>query len=128
MLLRTLPVRLTLGSEAPTTATVTIAEWTMLERLRRAVMPAALCWCVAGLLLPIPVIHLVLPPALLLAGPVVFVWKFFTRSSFKEVVGPCPRCKGDARTMPMGGGVSNETNVMCEGCGNQLTLRLSMPG
>jgi len=118
---------LSLGSEAPTTATVTIAEWTMLERLRRAVMPAALCWCVAGLLLPIPVIHLVLPPALLLAGPVVFVWKFFTRSSFKEVVGQCPRCKGDARTMEMGGGVSDETNVMCEGCGNQLTLRVSTP-
>lgn len=127
MLLRTLPVRLSLGSEAPTTAVVTIAEWTMLERLRRAVMPAALCWCVAGLLLPIPLVHFVAPPLLLLAGPVVFVWKFFTRSSFKEVVGQCPRCKGEARTMPMGGGVSDETNVFCEGCGNQLTLRVSTP-
>ncbi len=126
-MLRTLPVRLSLGSEAPTTAVVTIAEWTLLERLRRAVMPAALCWCVGGLLLPIPLVHLVAPPLLLLAGPIVFVWKFFTRSSFKEVVGVCPRCKGEARTMTMGGGVSNETNVMCEGCGNQLTLRLTTP-
>jgi hypothetical protein len=29
--------------------------------------------------------------------------------------------------MEMGGGVSDETNVMCEGCGNQLTLRVSTP-
>ena len=98
MLLRTLPVRLSLGSEA-TTAVATIAEWTLLERLRRAVMPAALCWCVAGLLLPIPIVHFVAPPLLLLAGPVVFLWRFFTRSSFTEVVGVCPRCQGEARTM-----------------------------
>lgn len=128
MPLRTLPVRLSLGSEAPTMATVTIADWTLLERLRRAVMPAALCWCVAGLLLPIPLVHFVAPPMLLLAGPIVFVWRFFTRSSFTEVVGQCPRCKGDSRTMSMGGGVSDETNVMCDGCGNQLTLRLQTPG
>jgi hypothetical protein len=30
--------------------------------------------------------------------------------------------------MEMGGGVSDETNVMCEGCGNQLTLRLTTSG
>jgi hypothetical protein len=119
---------LSLGSEAPTTATVTIADWTLLERLRRAVMPAALCWCVAGLLLPIPLVHLVAPPLLLLAGPVVFLLRFFARSSFKEVVGVCPRCKGEARTMPFSGDVSPTTSVMCDGCGNQLTLQVSVPG
>lgn len=121
---RTLPVRLSLGSEPPTQATVVIADWTLLERLRRGVMLMGLSWCLAGLTIAIPGLHFILPPLLLLLGPILFLWRVLTRSSFKECVGPCPRCKTE-RTMPMGGKLAPETNVFCDGCGNQLTLRLN---
>lgn len=120
---RTVPVRLSLGSEPATQANATIADWTMLERLRRAAVGLAISWSLAGVSIIIPGLHFILPPILLLAGPIVFVWRFVVRSSFTEVNGVCPRCKVE-RQMPMGGGVKDETNVLCDGCGNQLTLRL----
>ena len=120
---RNVPVRLSLGSEQPTQATVVIADWTMLERLRRGAMVLGLAWGAAGFSIVIPVLHFVLPPILLLLGPILFVWRVLTRSSFKECTGPCPRCKTE-RTMTMGGKVEPETNVFCDGCGNQLTLKL----
>lgn len=119
---RTTPVRLSLGADA-TDATAVISDWTLIERLRRGVMLLALSWCLAGFTIMIPGLHFVLPPVLLLLGPILFVWRALTRSSFKECVGPCPRCKTD-RKLPMGGKVEPETNVFCDGCGNQLTLRL----
>ncbi|MBL8917513.1 MAG: hypothetical protein JNJ54_01520 [Myxococcaceae bacterium] len=120
---RSVPVRLSLGSEPPTQATAVIADWTVLERLRRAAIGLALCWSLAGVSLIIPGLHFVLPPLLLLAGPAVFVWRFVTRASFKEVKGVCPRCKVE-RTLGMSGKETDETNVFCDGCGNQLTLRV----
>jgi len=124
--IRTLPVRLSLGSETPTTAVVNIADWTLFERVKRGTIAMTFCWCGAAIVLPIPMVHLVVPPVLILLGPVLFMWRLLTHSSFKEVVGRCPRCK-EERTMSMGGRVQSETNVFCDGCGNQLTLRLEQP-
>lgn len=117
-------MKLSLGSETPTEALVTIADWTALERIRRGAVGLALCWGLAGASLPIPGLHFVLPPVLLLAGPIVFVVRLLVSSSFKQVDGVCPRCKV-ARAMPTSGKVVDETNVFCDGCGNQLTMRLS---
>ena len=118
---RSVPVRLSLGSEQPTQAIAVIADWTMLERLRRGAIGLALCWSLAGVSIIIPGLHFVAPPLLILAGPVVFVWRFLTRSSFKEAKGVCPRCKVE-RTLGMGGKEAAETNVFCDGCGNQLSI------
>lgn len=123
---RTLPVRLSLGAETPTQAAATIADWTLLERLRRAAVALSICWSLAGVSIIIPGLHFILPPVLILAGPAIFIWRFLARSSFTEVRGVCPRCKVE-RSMPMGGAVKDETNVLCDGCGNQLTLRLLTP-
>lgn len=116
-------MRLSLGSEQPTQAVALVADWTLLERLRRGAIGLALCWSLAGVSIVIPGLHFVLPPVLLLAGPIVFVWRFLTRSSFKEVAGVCPRCKVE-RTLSMSDKEQPETNVFCDGCGNQLTLRV----
>lgn len=124
---RTVPVRLSLGAEPPTDALATISDWTVLERLRRAAIALALTWSVAGVTLIIPGLHFVLPPVLLLLGPFLFVWRLATRTSFTQVEGHCPRCKVP-RAMPMSGAVKPETNVLCDGCGNQLTLRLVPAG
>lgn len=123
---RNVPVKLSLGSEQPTQAVAIIADWTVLERLRRAAIGLALCWSLAGVSIIIPGLHFVLPPVLLLAGPFVFGWRFLTRASFKEVKGLCPRCKVE-RTLGMSGKEAAEANVFCDGCGNQLTLRVLQP-
>ncbi len=120
---RVLPVRLSLGAEPPTTADATVADWTMLERLRRASVGMALSWSLAGVSIIIPGLHFILPPILILAGPVIFFLRFGVSSSFVEVNGVCPRCK-ETRKLPTSGRVIDETNVFCDGCGNQLTLRV----
>lgn len=120
---RVLPVRLSLGSETPTAAEATVADWTLLERTRRAAIGMAISWSLAGVSILIPGLHFILPPVLILAGPIIFVVRFLVRSSFTEVNGVCPRCK-EPKKMPMSGKVTDETNVFCDGCGNQLTLRV----
>jgi hypothetical protein len=120
---RTVPGRLSLGAEPSQAVQVDIDAWTTLERVRRAAMALALCWSLAGVTIIIPVVHFVAPPVLLVAGPIVFVWRLLSRESLKEVRGACPRCK-TARVLPTSGAPKPETNVFCEGCGNQLTLRL----
>jgi hypothetical protein len=120
---RTVPGTLSLGSEPRQAVQVDIDTWTTLERLRRAAMALALCWSLAGVTIIIPVVHFVAPPVLLLAGPIVFVWRVLTRESLKAVRGPCPRCRTD-KVLPTSGAPKPETNVFCDGCGNQLTLRL----
>ncbi len=124
---RTAPVRLSLGSEIPTSALVTIDDWSAFDRVKRAAVGLSLCWLLAGMTVVIPALHFVLVPGLLAAGPVVFVLRVLQRSTFKQVVGDCPRCKA-SRTMPMSGRVKAETNVFCDGCGNQLTCRLEVTG
>jgi hypothetical protein len=120
---RTLPGTLSLGSEPSQAVQVDVDTFTMLERLRRAAVGLALCWSLAGFTIMIPVVHFVAPPVLLLAGPIVFTWRFLSRESLKEVRGTCPRCK-TAKVLPTSGAPKPERNVFCEGCGNQLTLRL----
>lgn len=120
---RRVPVRLSLGAETPTQAMATVSDWTLLERLRRGAVGLALCWSLAGVSVIIPGLHFVLPPVLLLLGPVVFVVRVLVRASFVTVDGPCPRCK-EPRSLSLGSRVQEETNVFCDGCGNQLTLTL----
>lgn len=95
----------------------------MLQRLRRGAVGLAICWSLAGVSIVIPGLHFVLPPILLLVGPIVFVLRVLGRSSFAQVEGVCPRCKVQ-RTMPTSGRVVDETNLFCDGCGNQLTMQL----
>jgi hypothetical protein len=121
---RTVPVTLSLGSEKPTQATALISDWTLIERLRRGAVVLAICWSLAGVSIIIPGFHFIGPPVLLLLGPILFVWRLLTGSSFKEVSGDCPRCKS-AKVLSMGGKFEPEANVFCEGCGNQLTLRVN---
>lgn len=107
----------------PTSAEATVADWTMLERLRRAAVGMAISWSLAGVSIMIPGLHFILPPVLILAGPIVFIVRFVVSSSFVEVNGVCPRCK-EPRKLPTSGKVADETNVFCDGCGNQLTMRV----
>ncbi|MCA2976999.1 MAG: hypothetical protein INH41_07615 [Myxococcaceae bacterium] len=120
---RTLSGTLTLGADPSQPVAVDVDTFSLIERTRRAAMGLALCWSLAFASLFIPVVHFVAPPVLLLAGPIAFVVRFLTREALRQVRGVCPRCRAE-RVLPASGAPKPERNVFCEGCGNQLTLRL----
>ena len=118
---QTLSLKLTFPGEQPTVATAKAREWTMLERVRRAIFGMALCWIGAGLFLPIPGVHLVLPPLLLLAGPVLFYFRISEKLRLTSMKGSCPRCKVE-RDFELDLRFTGKRSFTCDGCGNLIEM------
>lgn len=118
---RQIMLRLSFPGEQPTTAAGAVHEWTRLERAQRAVIGLALTWLAAGLFLPFPILHLVMPPGLLLAGPLVALFRGTETRRLVEMRGACPRCKHD-RVFQLGLRFNGKRQFTCDGCGNLITL------
>jgi hypothetical protein len=106
------------------TAQAEVDEWTMLERIRRASMWLGASWCLAGFSLVIPGLHFVFPPVLLVAGPILWVWRFVGRFSVRAVHGRCPQCHKES-SFEAQGVFRSRTRVVCNGCTEACTLSLN---
>jgi hypothetical protein len=92
-------------------------------RIRRAIAAWACCWGAAIAAAFVVVLHWVLVPLLVIAGPIMALSQLTNRVTVLEVEGPCPACgarvhetpKRDART---------PIDLRCEGCRRALTVRL----
>ena len=104
-------------------ATVRVQGHDRRDRVRRALFGFAACWGAAILAVFLPLLHFILVPSLLVAGPLVALSQLKQRVTILDVDGPCPACgapireklNSDAR-MPM--------NLRCESCRRALTVRL----
>jgi hypothetical protein len=115
------PVRLTLPGQPQTSGVATVEEWDGLARVRRAVGLLCICWAAAGVSIFLPILHWVLVPGLLLAGPVLFVVRFTETATLQALEADCPRCQ-KAGVFSPGGRFKLPRNVTCDGCGNLLEL------
>lgn len=89
---------------APTTITIIetaqaapvdldVAFLTTRQRLKRALSTLGYVWFAALLAVTVPVLHLVLVPVFLLAGPIAAVFSFRTRVRLDPGTRvPCPKC------------------------------------
>lgn len=107
---------------ANTEAALTIASLTPRERLRRGVMAPLIGLGIAILVLPIPVVHFMVPPLAILGGIVMG----FKRAATKEIIlsahGPCPFC-GTSQTLGLNGtAYSMPRNLHCRNCRKAFSI------
>ncbi len=62
------------------------------DRIQRALLRLALLWVLAGVSLFIPLVHFVLVPGFLIAGPVVAVLAYRSSQARDRAEGKCPVC------------------------------------
>lgn len=109
---------------APTSGVVVLVERNLAGRATRAVTALGALWLAALLCVFIPLLHFVLVPSLLLAGPIVAFLRLREDVSLAAVRGPCPRCQL-VRTFEGSGRFRDGCHLHCDGCGRSITLRLS---
>lgn len=83
------------------------------DRVRRAVLGWAACWGAAIAAVFLPLLHFVLVPALLIAGPMLGMARLGEKRTITRISGPCPECGGEISLKP-GGSAANV--VRCDHC------------
>ncbi len=74
--------------------------WNKQERVRRAIKALAMTYLAAILGLFIPLLHLILPTTLLIAGPIIFYFKFNEKGRIEIGKILCPHCNQEFEILP----------------------------
>ena len=91
-------------------------------RLRRAALGPIAGLGVAVAVLPVPIIHLVLPPIALVAGVVAGIRRGLVRILFEAVRGTCPCCGQEQSLGLEGQPYRLPQELKCHACRQLLTL------
>lgn len=94
-------------------ATAHVIDHAKHDRVRRAILGWAACWGAAIAALFLPLLHFVLVPALLIAGPMLGMARLGEKRTITRISGPCPEC-GGAISLKPGGSAANV--VRCDHC------------
>lgn len=93
----------------------------------RAARGLLACWGLAVAAVFLPLLHFVLVPALLLAGPVVALLRLGEQVTLLDVRGACPAC-GREQTVGLGRAAEARLPFRCEGCGRPLEIAADLAG
>lgn len=111
------------GKQQP--ATVTVEEWNKQERLRRGLKFFGICWGAAVVAVFIPILHFILVPLLVLAGPIIGYYFYQQERMSLGGQGMCPNCgallkieKGPAKW---------PSEEMCTACHTMLAVTRTTP-
>ncbi len=88
-------VHLTARTGQTTDGKVTTTTWSERERLFRALKFGGITWAAAIICVILPIVHFILVPSLLVAGPIVAIWNFRKKSIVEGGSGKCPFCGKD---------------------------------
>lgn len=116
-------VTLELPNCQATSGIAVVIERTLPARVARAAAIWGALWGAMLVCVFIPVLHFVLVPSLLLLGPIMGVLRVREAESLQAVRGRCPRCLLD-RTFAASGRFKDGQGVHCDGCGNEILLRI----
>ena len=78
--------------KAPTSGSVRLRVWQKRERTLRGLKSLGICWGLAVAAVFLPLLHFVLVPLLLLAGPAAFFWIAGQEQVVLGGSGGCPDC------------------------------------
>lgn len=119
---RSLAVRVAFESGFPMTdATAVVVDRDLPTRVTRAGAVFGLCFAFAFLGLFVPLMHLILPPTLLLTGLVLAALRLRERVSFVELRGFCPRCREDT-VVAASGPFKDKRAIRCHQCAEKMTI------
>lgn len=106
-----------------TTADLRVQGHGKRDRVRRAAAAWAGCWGAAIAAVFLPVLHFVLVPLLLIAGPLMALSQLTNRVTVLEVEGPCPACGARVHETPRRD-ARTPIDLRCTSCRRALTVRL----
>lgn len=115
---------LTAGDGAPTTGTTDLTVFTAAQRVTRAAVILGVALLAAAAIIPVPIIHLVGIPLVLLLGIVVAVRQLRTVARLGACTMACPKC-GERTSVGGGLGLRSATGPLvlsCQSCRRGLTL------
>jgi len=104
-------------------ARVTLLGHDRRDRARRALLGIGACWLAAIGAVFLPVLHFVLVPALVVAGPLVAVSQLRQRLTVLDIEGPCPACTAPLRE-PLNGDTRTPMSLRCGACRRSIDVRL----
>lgn len=124
---RTVTVSLASGDTAPSQGPGELRTFSPAERVGRAALVLLGACALAALLIPVPIVHLVGIPLVLLAGVIAAVRQAMAVARLAPMRLACPRCGG---ANSLGGGLGYRTIAgpierQCESCRRPLELRLT---
>ena len=90
--IESIPVRVEGVNEKATSGEVKMQVWNRDERMKRALKALGLSWGIALLCILIPILHFVLVPLGLIAGPIIAYAIYFKESIILGGEAPCPQC------------------------------------
>src|SRR5689334_8218551 len=93
------------------------------DRARRAVLGLGACWGAAILAIFIPLLHFILVPSLIVAGPLVALSQLKQRVTILDIDGPCPCCGGPIHEK-IDGDSRMRMELRCDSCRRALSVRL----
>ena len=119
-------VQLTLaaGDGEPTTGTTELTVFRPGQRMARAAAILAVALLAAAAIVPVPIIHLLGIPLLLLLGIVLAVRQLRAGARLAPCALPCPKC-GERTVVGGGLGMRSATGPLalsCQSCRRALTL------
>jgi hypothetical protein len=87
-----IPVQITSARDHHSEGTVSLQSWEKKERTARAFKALGFTWIGAIVAVFLPLLHFVLVPALLVAGPLLFFWVAGREQVILGGKGTCPDC------------------------------------
>jgi hypothetical protein len=120
---RDLPAFIHYIGKANEPASVDLLRRSRRERFWRATRGWAVCWAGAGVAVFIPLLHYLLVPALVIAGPLVARARSDEHATLLAARGRCPGC-GAALAVELGLPARAETSWRCTACGRPLVLQM----
>lgn len=129
-LTRDITARLAYHGHPDSPALVRVRTWEQRERAARALRALATCWALALIAVFLPVLHFVLVPSLLVAGPLVAALRLREAHTVQSATGECPVCH-EAQAFALSGAWRETVLLRCEKCGRAIELRapaLEFPG
>ncbi|HTS87508.1 MAG TPA: hypothetical protein VMG41_03375 [Gemmatimonadales bacterium] len=106
----------------PSTADVEVKRLTAGERLRRGAMAPLIGLGVAVAVLPIPIVHLAVPPMAIVSSIFWGVHRARVAEVFASAHGPCPFCGADQTFGLTGAAFRLPRGFKCRACLQLLTL------
>ncbi len=113
----------------PTHAVTTVTVFSSAQRARRAIVALLIGGAAAAALIPIPIIHLLGIPLVVISAIVIAVKQLRVTARVGRVAAACPKC---AAPQAIGGGfgfpsIDEPIPMTCDSCRRMLTLTVD-PG
>ncbi len=122
MITREVVHQLTGFGAVPSTAQVTIGSLTLRERVKRAALGPVLGVVVTLIVLPIPIVHLIIPPLALIGGLVYGAMRATQREIIAAAQGRCPFCATDQTLGLTGAPYRMPRDLTCRHCRKSFTI------